>query len=365
VCLGVRSGVASNADEAFVVSQEYAEENGLEKELLYPIIRGKFTRRWQAEWDGDVAIYPYDKDGEHLDVSDYPNIKEHLDEYEDTLRSRYCVETGGKSLYEYDGPRPRSVFEGDFKIAVPDMATENHFAYTDGYDCFKNTSYVLTFSKGQSYSEKELLGALNSSVAEFVVKQMSPFLNDRYYRYKAQYLEAIPLPEPGSEIEEIVDRILVLEDKQREVERFPKSYVGEYDSEFDTIAYEWQTRRYPVDAEIQETTDGEFTVQAGRSDTITDAAMYADDRDAQKRRAEYVHAAVDGRNVKQGETTTIPIPRREEGVEEFLSQLEADRKEVERTDIDALEAEIDSAVYDLFDLTEDERQVIEDYLEVF
>ena len=60
-----------------------------------------------------------------------------------------------------------------------------------------------------------------------------------------------------------------------------------------------------------------------------------------------------------------PIPRRNEGVERLLSRLEADRKEVERTDIDALEEEIDSAVYDLFDLTEDERQIIEDYLKVF
>jgi len=39
--------------------------------------------------------------------------------------------------------------------------------------------------------------------------------------------------------------------------------------------------------------------------------------------------------------------------------------EVEQTDIEALEAEIDRAVYDLFDLTEDEREVVEDYLDVF
>ncbi|PSP71219.1 restriction endonuclease, partial [Halobacteriales archaeon QH_9_66_26] len=183
ICHGVRQGISSGGDEAFVVSQNYAEENELEEELLYSIIRGKFTRRWQAEWDGDVAIYPYDENGDYTGVSEYPNIKSHLDEHEETLQSRYCVETGGKGLYEYDGPRPKSVFEGDFRIGVPDMATENHFAYTDGYDCFKNTAYVLTFSDSQRYSEKELLGLLNSSVAEFVIKQMSPFLNDRYYRY--------------------------------------------------------------------------------------------------------------------------------------------------------------------------------------
>jgi len=76
-------------------------------------------------------------------------------------------------------------------------------------------------------------------------------------------------------------------------------------------------------------------------------------------------AAVDGRNVKSGEETTIPIPRSDTGVEELLGRLEADREQVEATDIEALEAEIDDAVYDLFELTEEERAIVDDYLEVF
>jgi len=93
--------------------------------------------------------------------------------------------------------------------------------------------------------------------------------------------------------------------------------------------------------------------------------MYSDDREARTRRAEYVYAAVDGRNVKSGEEMTIPIPRSDDGVVELLDRLEADRTEVEQTDIEALEAEIDRAVYDLFDLTEDECEVVEEYLDVF
>lgn len=93
--------------------------------------------------------------------------------------------------------------------------------------------------------------------------------------------------------------------------------------------------------------------------------MYANDREARKRRAEYVHAAVDGRNVKSGEETTIPIPRSDNGVAELLDRLEADRDEVAAVNIDDLEADIDEAVYDLFDLTDDKRDVVEEYLSVF
>jgi pyridoxine 5'-phosphate synthase PdxJ len=62
---------------------------------------------------------------------------------------------------------------------------------------------------------------------------------------------------------------------------------------------------------------------------------------------------------------TIPIPQNDNGVEELLNRLREDRQEVNETDIDKLETEIDEAVYDLFDLTNDEVQVIEEYLETF
>ena len=42
-----------------------------------------------------------------------------------------------------------------------------------------------------------------------------------------------------------------------------------------------------------------------------------------------------------------------------------DKETVENTDIGEVEAEIDQAIYEMFELTEEERDVIEDYFEVF
>ncbi|MFB6184866.1 MAG: restriction endonuclease, partial [Haloarculaceae archaeon] len=191
-----------------------------------------------------------------------------------------------------------------------------------------------------------------------------------YYEYRSQYVEKLPCKTEDSAgvfgtMRETAGEIVDTIDLDSKTDRFPEAYLGEYDGELDYVTYEWQTRRYPVNADVQGDVDGNFTVQAGRSDTIDDPAMYADDREARKRRAEYVHAAVDGRNVKSNEETTIPIPRSDDGVNELLDRLEADREAVRRTDVEALEAEIDDAVYDLFDLTEDEREVVADYLAVF
>jgi hypothetical protein len=84
-----------------------------------------------------------------------------------------------------------------------------------------------------------------------------------------------------------------------------------------------------------------------------------------EQRARYVHSSVEGRTVTKGEEVSIPIPRRDPDVAALLEELAADRQTVAETDIEALESEIDAIVYDLFEQPEEERQVLEDFLEVF
>ena len=232
------------------------------------------------------------------------------------------------------------------------------------------TAYSVLLSDGYRDLTEEMACQLNSKALDFYFKHITTVKMGGYYEYRSQYVEKLPCKTEDSagvfgtmrdRAGEIVDTI----DLDSRTDRFPEAYLGDYDGELEYITYEWQTRRYPVSAEVQGDVDGDFTVQAGRSDTINDPAMYSENREARKRRAEYVHAAVDGRNVKSGEEMTVPIPRSDDGVVELLDRLEADREAVRETDIEDLEAEIDRAVYDLFDLTEGEREVVEDYLDVF
>ena len=72
-----------------------------------------------------------------------------------------------------------------------------------------------------------------------------------------------------------------------------------------------------------------------------------------------------GEMPRRAKGMTIPTPTSRDGIEQLLDALERDKQTVEKTSIAELEDEIDEAVYDLFDLTEDEREVIEEHLEVF
>lgn len=366
ISLGVREGVAPGGDDAFIVSPEFADREGLEEELLRPLIRGSNVRRWRVAWDNELIIYPYDSDGNLVEIDEYPNIKSHLDDYEEYLKDRYCVKKGGKGIYEYHGPHAKSVYEGDFKIATPDMATENQFSYVDGYDCFKNTVYVVTFDEdGLAHSNVELLGIMNSSIAEFVVKQNSPYVNSKYFRYKTQYVDPIPMPEEADGIEEIVREILRLEGLEQEIRDFPHPYLDRIDGPVERLQYEWKTDRNPVEAEIEELGDGRIAVTAGRTDEITSPILDSGTSEQRQLRARYVLNSVNGRTVQAGETHDIPIPKKQADLEEVHAQFEREKREYQNSSISDLESEIDDLMYEKFDLSEKEQEVIEEYIGVF
>ena len=376
-----RVEAADSGGTVTIVPTGEEREYDIETDLLRPWLQGKDVQRWRAEWSGQHVILPYNIESANgeLEASlmsestlreDFPLAWDFFLEHEEKLRSR----EGGRwedseEWWEFGRPQNLEKFEIP-KIIFAHISTDASFMLDEVGTWYYKTAYSVLLAHDYRDFTEEIACQLNSKALDFYFKHITTVKMGGYYEYRSQYVEKLPCITEDStgafdtmrtRASDIVDSI----DLDTRTARFPEAYLGEFDGELEYITYEWQTRRYPVNAEIQGDVDDEFTVEAGRSDVITDPAMYDDDREARKRRAEYVHAAVDGRNVKSGEEMTIPIPRSTAGVEKLLGQLEDDRERVADTDIDALESEIDEAVYDLFDLTDEEREVVEEYLEVF
>jgi hypothetical protein len=368
-------------DTVRVVPTGESKEYEIETDLLCPWLKGKDIKRWRGEWSGLHVILPHyveDGDGgpktksydpEYL-REELPLTWQYFEEHRETLEGRESGRMEGKEdWYAFIYPKSHPRFEKPKIIGAHISENARFMLDSDGVWYFK-TAYGIEL-KGPHRDQTEVMACqLNSKALDFYFKNITTVKMGGFYEYRAQYVEKLPcLTEDRADVfgtmrdraDEIVDNI----DLDSKTDRFPEAYLGEYNGQLDYITYEWQTRRYPINADVQGDVDGDFVVQAGRSDTINHPAMYSDDHKARKNRAEYVCTAVNGRNAKSGEEMTIPIPQSDDGVEELLDRLEEDRREVEQTDIDELEAEIDEAVYDLFDLTDDEREVIEDYLEVF
>lgn len=355
-----------------VVPSGAEQEYEIETDLLRPWLSGSDIKRWRGEWSGQHVILPYSgskDDGGYNLVSkttlqeDLPLTWEYFKDHEESLRKRQSGRwEDSDTWWEFAYPRNLDRFELP-KIPLAHITNQPSFMLDEVGTWYFKTAYAVLLSEEYQELTKEMTCQLNSKVLEFYFKHITTIKAGGYYEYRSQYIEPMPCvtEDDGNfrNLREKTDTIIDALDLDTKTERFPEAYLGDFEGELDYIDYEWQTRRYPVDAHIQAQADGTFAVEAGRSDSITDPRMNSQDR------AKYAHAAVDGRNVKSGEEVSIPIPRRDEDVRALLDALEEDKGTVENTDIGELEAEIDEAVYEMFELTEEEREVIEEYLEVF
>ncbi len=376
-----RISADDTGDTVTVVPKGEDREYEIETDTLRPWLQGRDINRWRGDWSGEHAIVPYTLeydeeenltsnliDQERLE-NDLPLTWSYLTEHRDTLESR----EGGRfedrdDWYGFGYPKSMTRFE-DPKLICPEIAAEATFMLDDVGTWYFKAAYGVQLEDEFKDWTDTFAALLNSNALDFYLKHYTTLKVDGYYKYTTNYLTPLPVTwgddEDRTELRNLLSKITTALDTESKTDRFPEAYIGDYSGELEYITYEWQTRRYPVSAEVQDGGDGEFTVQAGRSDVITDPAMHAPDQDARKRRATYVREAVNGRNVKSGATTTIPIPRSDKGVESLLKALRSDEATVAETNPEELEDTINDAVYGMFGITPEEQDVIEEYLETF
>ena len=356
----VVTGIRPGLNDAFILDEEVAEKHGIEPPVLKECIKAKDTERYHIPNCSRRVIYT-----PILDPQLHTNAFEYISGFEEELKNREQFKNrDDMEWWEIEQPVSPDVFERK-KLITPAFSKRNRFAYDDRN--LYHVDMVMSILLNQRYESDEayfhLLAILNSKTVEIVFKQSATLIQGKYYRYYRQQINPLPLVFPDDDFEPSLARLAETAIESRKtaehLAEFPGPYLSDFEGEIEYISHTWQSRRYPVNAEFQSIDNGLFSVNAGRTDSITGPQIDSEER------ARYVHAAVDGRNVKSGEEQTIPIPRRDDDVSELLAEWEEDRATVEETDIAELEAEIDEIVYDLFDLTEDEREVIEEYLEVF
>ncbi len=376
-----RISAGDAGDTVTVIPKGEDREYEIETDTLRPWLQGRDINRWRGDWSGEHAIVPYtleqDDNGEVTSnlideerlENELPLTWEYLAVHRNTLESREGDRFKGRDdWYGFGYPKSMTRFD-DPKLICPEIAAEATFMLDDIGTWYFKAAYGVQLEDEFKERTDTFAALMNSNALDFYLKHYTTLKVDGYYKYTTNYLTPLPVAwgddEVREDIRELITTITTALDADSKTARFPEAYLGEFEGELDYITYEWQTRRYPVNAKVVETDDGEFSVQAGRSDEITDAAMYASEDETRRRRAEYVLEAVDGRNVKSGETTTIPIPRDESSVGELLESLSTDETVVSQTNIEKLEKEVNKAVYQMYGITSEEQSVIEDYLETF
>ena len=189
----VSAGPASGRDKLFVFAD--GDVPDIEDELLVPAVRGRDVDAFRVRDPGLRALVPYVYDefgnGSLIRLSDYPRAARYLRSIRASLEQRHCVRVWERAWHEWHDPVTTDLARRR-KILVPDVANTSRFAVDEGSFLPLHSVYYLIPRSG--VDAHFLMGVLNSFVAEFIVRTLSPVVKDGFSRYRQQFIATLPVP---------------------------------------------------------------------------------------------------------------------------------------------------------------------------
>ncbi len=321
-------GIKTGANEVFVISpfirQQLVSEHPSSSEIIKPVLRGQDLRPWYQETSNLYLIFT--RSG--IDIDRYPAVKAYLGQFRAQLEPR-PLDWDERGNGEWPGRKPGSykwyeiqdqvAYYAQFdrpKIYWPDIAKLPRFSWNES-DYLLNTGFMI----GEpSYS---LLALLQSRPLWFALSQYAQPLRLRaglwQYRSIVQFVERLPIPE----------------------------LTAQQDADLAAIAEEitgLARQRYALHEDVRHRVRADLSGGQPLNEALSDWWELAG---GSALRAE----------LKKAFKSDIPLADRSEW-EKFLAQEQS--KHAALTDqIVALETRLNAIVYDAFDLTPDERALIE------
>lgn len=214
-------GLLTGLNEAFIVNEETKEylisKDSKSGDLIKPIYEGKDLQKWcnpplqkylictHNGYEGTPAI----------NVDEYLAIKEYLDNYEPQLSKRYDK---GNTPYNLRNCAYQPLFYQS-KIIWGNLQNSNKFSWDNSGTVISAPACMLPTNS------KALLSVLNSKIVWLFLTSICVVRNGGYIEVKPQYFEQIPVPPLCGELEivlsSLADKMLSLnKDLQEKRSRF-------------------------------------------------------------------------------------------------------------------------------------------------
>ncbi|MFM8747331.1 MAG: Eco57I restriction-modification methylase domain-containing protein [Aestuariivirga sp.] len=204
-------GIKTGFNDAFVIDGSTKDrliaEHASSAEIIKPFLRGRDIKRWRVEpqdlWlirieSSENVTHPWSglphDEAEAVFAKALPAIHRFMSAYRKELIKRYDQ---GKYFWELRSCAYWQQFEQP-KIVFPDIALSPQFAFTLQPFFIANTGYIVP------EVDVSDLAILNSAVIDFFYRQISPQIQNGYYRFIAQYVSQIPMPRPRGVTKELL-----------------------------------------------------------------------------------------------------------------------------------------------------------------
>lgn len=314
---GIREGDTKRKEEKDVISEEeYKNLSAKEREKYQKVIRGSDVERFYISWESGKRDF-------------IRNLKDI------SKQKRILIKDYSSRL-----------------ITAPEYGK---------YRCLR-TIYCATLSKKYNTSIKEIIGQLNSKLEYFYY--LCYFYTSRMgagnFRFREQFVKRLPvMPVENEKLAESVRKIEKRKGLRDKVEKFPKDYLEEVKEKISKqISFEHS--HSSISPEIQQRQDGAYNVIIGKQKKEKPIVVNTEGK------ARFVKLALEGKSVKKDGKIKVLVPKSNKVVKEILKEYEKDKKKLEEMpSVEELEDEINQIVYDLYGLSEEDVEVIEEFLEKF
>lgn len=180
-------GVATGADRVFIVR----ELPDIEKDRLLKLAMAGDVEKSQVSWSGNYLINPWDRNG-LVDLGEHPKLARYLKSHEILLRSRH-VAKGRSEKWHRTIDRVSMQLADTQKLYIPDIKGQLQVALDCGETYPHHNLYWIT---SKHWDLEVLGGLLLSEVPEYFVRSYGVKMRGGYFRFQAQYLRRIRVPNP-------------------------------------------------------------------------------------------------------------------------------------------------------------------------
>ncbi|MFD1015778.1 Eco57I restriction-modification methylase domain-containing protein [Winogradskyella rapida] len=202
---GIQRGVSPDLKDAFIVTQEIIKERKLEIDFIKKTVTGGVDVKRYYTIDSDKYLFYLTKED---NPSDFPNIYKYIEKYLPRITCKE-VKQGKHPFYTLHRARNKNIFEKESKVlgvitgdSIITSIDEERIYPTDGLYLFNSNSKI---------SNKYLSAFLNSKISTYLYRLLSSETGRTLAQVKPVLLSQLPFVEPDeqtvSEVENVYDKI--------------------------------------------------------------------------------------------------------------------------------------------------------------
>ena len=184
----IEQGQKSGLNEAFVVSEQILMTNSLERDHIRKLVKNSFIHKYYVEDRNLYLIYATDD----LNENNAPNIIKYLEKFREKLSQRAEACDGAYTWYRLQRPRSKELFDAKEKLVVPYRADCNKFGYDNSQRFNDGGDIRILVIQNLEYDIKFILAILNSKLMDYYYRFIGRKKGTNY-EYFVEPLEKIPI----------------------------------------------------------------------------------------------------------------------------------------------------------------------------